>query len=85
MQCKQKLCNRSKNLETSGNCCVCENVMKKVSKEFEKKNKQVSGKVEVDVNLMVKIHEELSRGIPVDKDVVSNLLLGGIINILNKT
>ena len=84
MQCKQKLCNRSKNLETSGNCCVCENVMKEVLKEFEKKNKQVSGKVEVDVNLMVKIHEELSRGIPVDKDVVSNLLLGGIINILNQ-
>ena len=45
---------------------------------------QVRKKVEIDVELMVNTHNKIARGINVDQEVVSNLLLGGVINILQQ-
>ena len=33
---------------------------------------------------MIKTHESIARGVPIDHNVVSNLLLGGVINILQQ-
>ena len=38
----------------------------------------------MDMNIMVEIHNELSKGIPVDSKEVSRLMLGGVINIINQ-
>ena len=84
MKCKQKLCNRNKNLEASGHCSVCENAIQESIKKVENERKHIKEKVEVDTELMIKIHKKLAQGIPVDKDVISNLLLGGVINILHQ-
>ena len=84
MKCKQKLCNRTKNIETSGNCSICENVMLECFKEFDKQKKPVTKKVEVDFDLMVKVQEQLSRGVLVEQEIVNNLILGGVINILHQ-
>ena len=40
--------------------------------------------MKADLKLMISTHEKLARGESVDKDAVSVLLLGGIINILRK-
>ena len=50
--------------------------------EDKKANKVLPKKVEIDFVKMVKIHDKLSRGEPIDSATVSNLVLGGIINIL---
>jgi hypothetical protein len=84
MKCKQKLCFRNKNLEQSGNCSVCENAIVGCIKDFNKNKKEINKKVEVDLKLMLDTHEKLARGILVDQHVISNLLLGGIINILEQ-
>ena len=84
MKCKQRLCNRTKNLETSGNCSVCDDAIQETIKNLEKNKKKITEKVELDIELMIKIHKKLVQGIPVDKDAVSNLLLGGVINILHQ-
>ena len=84
MKCKQKLCSRNKNIDPSGNCVVCENVLTEIIKKFEKEKKEAPKRVDVDFELMVQTHDQLLRGIPVDTGVVSNLLLGGVINILNQ-
>ena len=52
--------------------------------EFDKQKKPVTKKVEVDFDLMVKVHEQLSCGVLVDKEIVNNLILGGVINILHQ-
>ena len=74
MKCKQKLCSRNKNIEVSGNCFVCEDVFVESVKTFEDKKKKVSTKFEVDLDLMVKVHDKLSRGIVVEKEVVGQLI-----------
>ena len=84
MKCKQKLCSRNKNIEDSGNCSVCESVLLEYAKKFENKKSNLTTKVEVDLELMVKTHDMLSRGVPVEQKVVSNLLLGGVLNILQQ-
>ena len=84
MKCKQRLCNRNKNIGRSGHCSVCENVLVEQLKTLEGTKKQVPRKVEVDVELMVNTHNKISRGINVEQEVVSNLLLGGVINILQQ-
>ena len=38
-------------------------------------------KVEVDLKDMINTHKKLSKGEKVDSQIVSNLLLGGVINI----
>ena len=40
--------------------------------------------VKMDMNMMVEIHNKLSKGIPVDSKEVSRLMLGGVINIINQ-
>ena len=40
--------------------------------------------MKADLKLMISTHEKLARGESVDKDAVSVLLLGGIINILRQ-
>ena len=58
--------------------------MTEIIKKFEKEKKEAPKRVDVDFELMVQTHDQLLRGIPVDTGVVSNLLLGGVINILNQ-
>ena len=53
-------------------------------KEFDKQKKPVTKKVEVDFDLMVKVQEQLSRGVLVEQEIVNNLILGGVINILHQ-
>ena len=53
-------------------------------KELDKNKKEIAKKVEVDLKLMVDTHEKLKCGILVDQHIVSNLLLGGVLNILNQ-
>ena len=84
MKCKQKLCSRNKSIQVSGNCQVCESVILEHIKTFQNKKKEVVKKVEVDLQLMVNTHSQIARGIKVDQEVVSNLLLGGVINILHQ-
>ena len=84
MKCLQKSCQRTKNINNeNGLCNVCNDVVKDTTKRLEdiKANKVPPKKVEIDFVKMVKIHDKLSRGETIDP-AVSNLVLGGIINIL---
>ena len=63
---------------------MCENVLFESIKKVESKKKEVSKNVEVDLDLMFTTHDKISRGIVVDPKVVSNLLLGGVINMLHQ-
>ena len=83
MKCKQVLCQRTKNLQTNGNCNVWDDAIKKVVDQRSSGNKKVEH-ISVDLNLMTDVHTKLSNGIPVDQKVVSGLLLSGIVNILNQ-
>ena len=81
MKCSQKLCNRYKNLNSFGNCEVCEEVMKETKKKYEKvKDNKV--RVEVDVKHMISMQRKLLNVEKVDPLEVSYLVLAGIINIL---
>ena len=86
MKCKQKLCQRNKNLKDSGNCNVCDDV---IGEELKKHNTLLRKKpsvsnVQVDLKAMVDVHEKLANGAPIDQKMVSRLLLAGVINILNQ-
>ena len=85
MKCKQKLCARSKNLSTNGNCSVCEEVLEnaRIAKDQTIKHKSVP-KIEVDLKQMIDVHGKLSKGANIDPSVVSGLLLAGVINILGQ-
>ena len=84
-KCNQKLCKRTKNIGSSGACSVCEEVIKNVEARHKKvdENKTIK-RVELDIKHMVEINEKLSKGVKVDSQVVSNLLLSGIINIIEQ-
>ena len=83
MKCNQKLCHRTKNLSSCGICNVCEEVIKENDMKHQKLDKQkVLEKVNVDLKHMISTHKKLANGEKVDSQVVSNLLLGGVINIL---
>ena len=84
MKCIQKLCQRAKNLNGEGRCSVCEDVIKENEKKHKKVEKTKVKEVAVDLKLMVHTHEKLSRGEKVEPDIVSNLLLAGVINILDQ-
>ena len=84
MKCKQKLCQRSKNLKQNGNCGICDDVIAEATKNDENPETNSSENVEVDLKLMINTHNKLAQGIPVDANAVSVLLLGGIINIINQ-
>ena len=87
-KCNQKLCQRTKNIGSSGTCSVCDEVIKNVEAKHKKVDeKKTVKRVELDIKHMVEINEKLSKGLTIDYHVVSNLLLSGIINIIeqNKT
>ena len=84
MKCIQKLCQRTKNITSTGNYNVCDEVIKQNTekrKRVDKQNKIIE-KVEVDLTMKISTHKKLANGQKVDPEIVSNLLLGGIINIL---
>ena len=85
-KCNQKLCQRTKNIGHGGACNVCEDVIKKTEAKHKKveENRRFSRRVQIDIKRMVEINEKLSQGVKVDPDVVSNLLLNGIINIIDQ-
>ena len=84
MTCKQKLCQRSKNLKHNVNRSICDDVIAEATKNDENLEPMSSENVEVDLKLMINTHNKLAQGIPVDANAVSALLLGGIINIINQ-
>ena len=65
-----------------GRCNVCEDVIKDNEKNHKLMEKNKLEKVAVDLKFMADIHKKLSIGGKVEPDVVSNLLLAGVINIL---
>ena len=84
MKCKQKLCQRIKNLQQSGNCNVCEEAIAATIKSGESSQKKVVATVQTDLKMMISTHEKLLNGETIDRDVVNTLLLGGVINILGQ-
>ena len=85
MKCKQKVCNRNKNICNTGNCNVCDEAIKEVLKSKDKdKNKKPVEEVLVNIESMVIMHEKLMRGERVDPNDVSTILLAGIIKIINQ-
>ena len=78
MKCKQKLCQRNKN--------VCDAVIGEELKKYNTllRKKPLISNVEVDLKAMVDVHEKLANGAPIDQKMVSRLLLAGEINILNQ-
>ena len=86
MKCKQKLCQRNKSLKENGNCNVCDDAII----EALKKQKDLVGKkpkldnIQVDFKELVDVHKKLSNGTPINQELVSSLMLAGIINILNQ-
>ena len=84
MKCQQRSCQRNKNLKPSGNCNVCEEAIEACKKAHEKQARKTATTVEADLNLMISTHEKLMKGEAINKDVISTLLLGGVINILSQ-
>ena len=84
MKCKQKLCQRTKNIKQSGNCNVCGDAIADAMKNEVKTDSKPTENVEIDIDLMIDTHNKLSEGIPIDPKVISGLLLGGVINIINQ-
>jgi len=82
MKCNQKLCQRTKTLNSQGICNVCDDVIKENDKKHAKIDKNVYQWVEMDLNHMLAAHKKLEKGEQVDHQVLSQLLLGGVINIL---
>ena len=86
MKCKERLCQRSKNISLSGRCEVCENVIKEMNKKNETIKKQSNfEKVQLDFKVMVETHRKLLKGDQVEPKLVNTLLIGGVLNILNQS
>ena len=86
MKCKQKLCQRTRNICSSGNCNVCDDAIDEITKKFEaKKKKSNFDKVQFDMKLMVDTHRKLANGTKVESKVVNELLIGGVLNILSQS
>ena len=84
-KCNQKLCQRTKNIRGNGVCSVCDDVITNVEARHAKLDKnRISKKVEFDLNHMIEINEKLLKGVRIDSHVVSNLVLSGIINIIEQ-
>ena len=63
-------------------CNVCAEVIKDSDKKHEKDDQKNFKMVKVSFKDMLAAHEKLARGEQVDQQVLSQLLLGGVINIL---
>ena len=86
MKCKQKLCQRTRNLCSSGNCNVCDDAINEITKKFEaKKKKSNFDKVQLDMELMIDTHKKLANGSKVESKVVNELLIAGVLNILSQS
>ena len=77
MKCKQKLCQRTKNLKESGNCNVCDDIIAEALKRHDdlERKKPSLADIQVDLNVLVEAHKKLSNGTPIDPKVVSSLIL----------
>ena len=83
MKFKQLLCQRNKNLQESGYCYVCDDLLENMKKQFAANESQKNiQRVELDYDLLKETQRRLVSGMKVDGDVVNTLLLGGITNIL---
>ena len=81
MKCNQKLCQRTKNLRQTGNCSVCDDVIKNATESHKQIDLKKSVKtVQVDMKKMIDIHGKLSKGVNIDNKDVNVLVLGGIIS-----
>ena len=69
MKCKQ-----NKNICSSGNCNVCDDAMKEVTKKIPIPSKPIED-VHVDIGFMTKMHTKLLKGDQVEPNEVSALLL----------
>ena len=84
-KCKQKLCQRTKGINNSGDCSVCEEVIRSVKeKHIKVDEKRKIRRVELDIKHMMNINDKLARGEQIDSKVVSNLLLSGVINVIEQ-
>ena len=63
---------------------MCEHVLLESIKKAVSKKKEISKKVKVDLDLMYTTLDKISCGMVVDPIIVSNILLGGVINILHQ-
>ena len=83
MKCKQRLCQRNKNLKESGYCYVCDDLFNTLKKQFDaNESRRNIQRVELDYDLLQETQRRLVTGVKVDGDLVNTLLLGGITNIL---
>ena len=82
MNCNQKLCQRTTNLNSDGSCNVCDKVIKENNRKHEQIEQNNCQGVEVDFKHMLAEHKKLVHGKQVDQHVLSHLLLGGVINTL---
>ena len=83
MKCIQRMCSRTKNLQKSGYCNICDDLMENLKKKYENKEKQKTfQRVELDLKLLIDTQNKLVSGKSVEPNVVNTLLLGGITNIL---
>ena len=80
MKCKQKSCNRNKNLLENGFCNVCNEAIMDIVAEHEAKKKAN----EALIQDLIGVNEKLGRGETVDQNVANRLIMGGIIVLINK-
>ena len=86
MKCIQRLCQRNKNLKSSGYCSICDDLIEDLKKKHEDaEKKRCFNRVDLDFNLLKETQEKLMNGGKVESNVVNILLLSGITNILSQS
>ena len=78
MKCKQKSCNRNKNLLDNGFCNVCNEAIMDTNEEH---NAQKVAN-EAIIKDLVNVNERLRRGEVVDQNLVNSLIMEGIISLV---
>ena len=70
MKCKSKLCSRTKNLNQSGFCNICDDVMEECRKKYKAvEKKKAFPKVDIDLKLLTETQRNFSMAL------LSNLTL----------
>ena len=80
MKCKQKSCNRNKNLLGNGYYSVCNETMMDIRAEHDAKNKVN----EALLKDLIVVNEKLKSGEVVDQNDAIRSIIGGIIALINK-
>ena len=82
----ETLSKKSKKICASVNCNVCEDAMKAINDnaDIEKKQEHYDTVI-LYMKTIVDTHNKLVKSEKVDQQLISELLLGGIINILNQS